>query len=144
MFKSSLVVKTIVTTMAMIAMVSMMHNAHAVKPDKDSVVSKNFADLSRQFRNLRNAENNEELLGYLNRGKELALINRGEVPSYMEAGTPEYEEYQLGIDEFVARIDSVLEVANTGDFEAAMQAYNDNVFGSKRDFHQKFDIENAR
>ncbi len=137
--------KALLTAIFSIAvMASASHSAHAVKADKDSLISKNFQVLSRNFRNIGNVDDNDELLELLQESRALTVENKDEVPSFMKADTAEYQEYRDAIDEFLLRIDAMLEFAEAGDTQGAIDHYNNNVRGSKRDFHRQFNIEESR
>ena len=75
---------------------------YAVVPDEDSAVSQNFRSFGRDLRSIGRMSDQGELVTLLEKIHAAVTANRSEVPSFMEAGTDLYAEYQDGIDEFLA------------------------------------------
>ncbi len=114
--------------------------AHAVVPDEDSAVSKNFKSFGRDLRSVRKMSDQDELVAFLEKAHAAVTANRSEVPSFMEAGTKQYAEYQDGIDEFLTKINSALALAKSGDVDGAKEVAGG--FRKIKDkYHEHFDIE---
>ena len=114
--------------------------ADAVEPDENSAVSKNFKSFGRDLRSLRKISDQDELVAFLEKAHSAVTANRSEVPSFMEAGTDQYAEYQDGIDEFLTKIDSALALAKAGDVDGAKEIAS-NFRKVKDKYHEHFDIE---
>ena len=93
--------------------------AHAVKPDDDSAVSKNFDNIGREIRRLRNVGDQAAMEEMLTKVRAMAAENRTGEPSFIKKDTPEYAEYQKGVDELLARMDELLALAKGGKWEDA-------------------------
>ena len=112
----------------------------AVVPDEDSAVSKNFKAVGRELRSFGQISDQGEMIEMLEMFHTKLTANRGEVPSFMEAGTEQYAEYQEGIDEVLGKVEAALALARSGDLDGA----KDIVSGfrdMKKKYHDHFEIE---
>lgn len=114
--------------------------ASAVKPDEDSVVSKNFKDIGRSLRNLRKLDSSQDIIEALEKVKAIAIKNRTEVPSFMKAGTEDFTKYQEGIDSFVEKIEETIVAVDSGEITSGRAAQK-KLGAQKKHFHKEFDIE---
>ena len=114
--------------------------SYAVKPDEDSAVSQNFKKVGRSFRSVRSAKTAEELLPIFESARQALVANKSEVPSFMEEGTEQYDEFQKGLDDTIARLDEAIALAQSGDFEGALEKFN-SFRGAKKEYHDKFELE---
>ncbi|MBX2848720.1 MAG: hypothetical protein KTR16_10390 [Acidiferrobacterales bacterium] len=113
---------------------------HAVEPDGDSAVSQNFKKVGRSFRGISGAKTAEELLEILQTARESLVANKDEVPSFMEADSPQLQEFIDGVDDTIARLDKAIALAQADDYEGAMVQFQE-VRGAKDEYHEKFELE---
>jgi soluble cytochrome b562 len=112
----------------------------AVVPDEDSAVSRNFKAIGRELRSFGQISDQNEMVEMLEMFHAKLNANRKEVPSFMEAGTEQYAEFQDGIDEVLGKVDAALALARSGDLEGA----KDIVSGfrdMRKKYHEHFEIE---
>lgn len=138
MFQYLTIIKTVLVATALTLTLSM--SAHAVKPDEDSAVSKNFKKVGRSFRGIRDAKTSADLIEILQTARAAMVANKDEIPSFMEAGTPELQEYIDGLDDTIGRVDKAIALAEADDFSGAMAQFDD-VRGAKDEYHDKFELE---
>lgn len=112
----------------------------AVEPDSDSAVSKNFQNVGRQMRGMRNIKTSADMLEALQTMRASAVANKDEVPSFMETGTEQYQEFQDGLDDFIGRLDEAIALAEAGDLDGA-NGLMQNIRGARNEYHEKFEIE---
>lgn len=115
-------------------------SSHAVVPDEESAVSQNFKKVGRSMRGLRDAKTTADLLEILRPARVAAVANKDEIPSFMEEGTPQLQEFHDGIDDLIARIDAAIVLAEADDLEGAM-AQMQEVRGARKEYHEKFELE---
>ncbi len=115
-------------------------SAHAVEADGNSAVSQNFKKVGRSLRGVRDAKTAPELLSILQTVRAAVVANKDEVPSFMEAGTPQYQEFQDGLDDAIGRIDKAIALAEADDYDGAIAQFED-VRNARNDYHEKFEIE---
>lgn len=132
------VVKTILITVVLSFALSF--SAHAVEPDGDSAVSQNFKKVGRSFRGIGDAKTSAELLTVLQTARVSLVANKDEIPSFMEAGTPQLQEYLDGLDDTIGRLDKAIALAEADDYDGAMAQFDD-VRGAKDEYHEKFELE---
>lgn len=133
---------TVIKTFFLAAVLSftLSLSAHAVEADEDSAVSQNFKKAGRSFRGMRDAKTAAEVLPILETARAAVVANKDEVPSFMEAGTPQHQEFLDGLDDTIARIDKAIELAKADDY-AGLMAQFEEVRGVKDEYHEKFEIE---
>lgn len=115
-------------------------SSHAVQPDEDSAVSQNFKKVGRSFRGIGGAKTAAELLPILQTAREALVANKDEIPSFMEADTPQLQEYIDGVDDTIARLDKAIALAEADDYDGAMAQFQE-VRGAKDEYHEKFELE---
>jgi len=114
--------------------------ASAVVPDKDSAVSKNFKDIGRSMRNLRKANDSQDIIESLEKIRVITIKNRELVPSFMKAGSKEFSKYQEAIDSFVKTIDKTMSAVDRGEITSGRVAQK-KLGSEKKSFHKEFDLE---
>lgn len=125
---------------AAVAIAVLATPAYAVVPDEDSVVSRNFKSIGRELRSLGRISDPAEMVEKLETFLTTLQANREEMPSFMEAGTEQYADFQDGVDEFIAEVESALALAKAGDLDAAKEVASG--FRDLKDkYHEHFELE---
>lgn len=138
MFKYVTTLKAALITAALSLVLSTSVNA--VEADGNSAVSKNFKTVGRSLRGLGSAKSADDLVKTLAPIREAVVANKDEVPSFMTEGSEEFQAYQDGLDDFIGRIDEVIELAEGGDLDGAM-AKASSLRDVRNEYHDKFNIE---
>lgn len=114
--------------------------AFAVVPDEDSVVSKNFKSIGRELRSLAKISDADEMVAVLEKFHETLTANREEIPSFMEAGTEQYADFQKGVDRFMTEVEAALVLAKAGDLDGAKEVAS-GFRDIKEESHEYFELE---
>ncbi len=120
--------------------VSLSFSVEAVKPDENSVVSKNFKKAGKNFRSIRKAETADDLIKIFENARVALVANKSEVPSFMKADTPEYQAYLDGMDDTIDQLDKALALAKSNDFEGAKAQFR-KVRQARKKYHEQFELE---
>lgn len=129
-----------ILVIAVIIVAVLSSPVHAVVPDEDSAVSKNFKSIGRELRSLGKISDADEMIEKLETFHATLVRQRDEVPSFMETGTEQYAEFQNGVDEFIGKVEAALALARAGDLDGAKEAAKGFV-DLKKKYHEHFEIE---
>ena len=124
----------------MLAVALVAAPAHAVVPDENSAVSKNFKSVGRELRSLGRISDASEMAEKLEGFIATMKSNREEVPSFMEKGTEQYADFQNGVDELIAAMEKALALAQAGDLDGAKEVAS-GFRDIRQKYHKHFDLE---
>ncbi|WIO74636.1 cytochrome b562 [Porticoccaceae bacterium LTM1] len=113
---------------------------YAAKPAEDSVVSKNFKQVGRTLRGLRSAETADDVAKILTKVKKFSEKNRDEIPTVLGANSPKLADYTKGMDNFIAKVDEALKLAEAGDKDGAMKIVS-TFRETKQKAHKHFEVD---
>ena len=135
----SKIIKT-VTAIALSSALLQAPFSFAAFPDENSVVSKNFKQVGRALRGMRSAKTAEDMVDILGKVKTFSVKNRDLIPSILDKDSPMMADYKKGMDDFIAKVDEALQLAEAGDFAAtqkAVKGFRDIKMGA----HDHFNVE---
>lgn len=128
---------------ALLAAFTLPTASFAAIPDEDSAVSKNFKQVGRTLRGMRSAKTAEEVADILTKVKKFSVENRKLIPTILDKDSPLMEDYKKGMDNFIAKVDEALKLAQAGDMEGAQKLVK-GFRDIKDKAHDHFNVESRR
>ena len=130
----------LLSAVALLATFTLPTASFAVYPDEDSVVSKNFKQVGRALRGMRSAKTADDVAKILAKVKKFSVKNRDLIPTVLDAQSPLLADYKKGMDDFIAKVDEALKLAEAGDFDGAQKVVK-GFRDIKMDAHDYFNLE---